>query len=199
MTDCNREPLLFSSLGRQEIVADFNGGRLTSDAGGLLLREADRRLGLTPKLAACIPDPRDPLLVIHQQETMLAKRVFGIALGYEDLNDHDTLRTDPLFAVLANKKPEVDGPLASSPTLCRLENRVAPASLARMAEVFVETFIASHQRPPREIVLDFDATDDRVHGQQEGRSFHGYYDDYCFLPPTSPTTSRTTAPSGTPA
>ncbi len=95
MTDCNREPLLFSSLGRQEIGADFNGGRLTSDAGGLLLREADRRLGLTPKLAACIPDPRDPLLVIHQQETMLAKRVFGIALGYEDLNDHDTRGRTP--------------------------------------------------------------------------------------------------------
>ncbi len=109
MTDCNREPLLFSSLGRQEIVADFNGGRLTSDAGGLLLRKADRRLGLTRKLAACIPDPRHPLLVIHEQETMLAQRVFGIALGYEDRNDHDTLRTDPLFAVLADKKPEADG------------------------------------------------------------------------------------------
>jgi len=182
MTDCNREPLLFSSLDRQEIVADFNGGRLTSDAGGLLLREADRRLGLTRKLAACLPDPRHPLLIVHEQETMLAQRIFGIALGYEDLNDHDTLRTDPLFAVLANKKPEADEPLASSPTLCRLENRVARQSLARLAEVFVETFIASYKRPPEKLILDFDATDDRVHGQQEGRFFHGYYDDYCFLP-----------------
>jgi hypothetical protein len=182
VTECNREPFLFSSLARQAVVADFAGGRLTSDAGGLLLREVDRRLGLTRKLSACVPDPRNPLLIRHDQNTMLAQRIFGIALGYEDLNDHDTLRTDPLFALLADKKPDPDEPLASSPTLCRLENRVARQALARMAEVFVETFIASHAQPPEEIILDFDATDDRVHGQQEGRFFHGYYDSYCFLP-----------------
>lgn len=182
MTDCNRQPLLFSSLIRQQVVADFNGGTLTSDAGGLLLREVDRKLGLTRRLADCIPDPREPLLIQHDQHTMLAQRILGIALGYEDLNDHDTLRNDPLFAVMADKKPEVDKPLASSPTLCRLENRVARQALAKMAEVFVETFIASHDKAPEEIILDFDATDDRVHGQQEGRFFHGYYDSYCFLP-----------------
>jgi len=182
MTECNRQPVLFSSLKSQKIVADFNGGQLTSDAGGLLLREADRKLGLIQRLAACIPDPRNPLVTVHDQQTMLAQRIFGIALGYEDLNDHNTLRDDPLFAVLADKKPDPDEPLASSPTLCRFENRVDRRSLVRMSEVLVETFIASHQQPPQELVLDFDATDDRIHGQQEGRFFQGYYDAYCFLP-----------------
>jgi hypothetical protein len=163
-------------------VADFDGGRLTSDAGGLLLREADRQLGLIRRLAACIHDPRDPLLTIHDQETMLAQRIFGIALGYEDLNDHDTLREDPVFSVLADKTPDPEAPLASSPTLCRFENRVDRKALVRMSEVFVETFIASHKRPPKELILDFDATDDCVHGTQEQRFFHGYYDNYCFLP-----------------
>jgi len=182
MTECNREPLLFSSLNRQQIVADFDGGQLTSDAGALLLREADRRLRFTEKLAACLTDPRDPAKIIHELQTMLAQRIFGIALGYEDLNDHDTLREDPLFAVLAEKRPDPEEPLASSPTLCRFENSVDRQSLIRLSEVFVETFIASHHRPPKELILDFDATDDRVHGLQECRFFHGYYDDYCFLP-----------------
>jgi hypothetical protein len=182
MTECNREPLLFSSLDRQQIVADFDGGHLTSDGGGVLLREADRRVDLTQRLADCLTDPRDPAKVIHDQRTMLAQRIHGIALGYEDLNDHDTLRDDPLMAVLANRRPDPEHPLASSPTLCRLENRIDRKALARMAEVFVETFIGSHRRAPKQIVLDFDATDDRVHGTQEGRFFHGYYDSYCFLP-----------------
>jgi len=182
MTECNAQPLLFSSLKSQKIVVDFEGGRLTSDAGGLLLREADRRLGLTRRLAACLTDPRDPAKVIHEQQTMLAQRIFGMALGYEDLNDHDTLRADPLFSILAERRPDPESPLASSPTLCRLENRVDRQSLGRMAEVLVETFIASHRRPPKELILDFDATDDLIHGNQEGRFFHGYYDSYCFLP-----------------
>lgn len=182
MTDCNRQPALFSSLKSQKIVADFDGGRLTSDGGGLLLREADRELGLVRRLAACIPDPRDPGLTVHDQETMLAQRIFGIALGYEDLNDHDTLRDDPLFSVLADKTPDPNEPLASSPTLCRFENRVDRRALVRMSEVFVETFIASRRKPPKELILDFDATDDLVHGAQEQRFFHGYYDHYCFLP-----------------
>lgn len=182
MTECTREPLLFSSLHRQQVVADFDGGQLTSDGGALLLREADQALELTRRLADCLTDPRDPAKVIHAQRTMLAQRIHGIALGYEDLNDHDTLREDPLFSVLADQRPDPDAPLASSPTLCRLENRIDREALARMAEVFVETFIASYRRPPKELVLDFDATDDRVHGGQEGRFFHGYYDGYCFLP-----------------
>jgi hypothetical protein len=182
MTDCNRQLALFSSLKSQKVVADFDGGRLTSDVGGLLLREADRQLGLIRRLADCIADPRNPLMTIHEQRTMLAQRIFGIALGYEDLNDHDTLREDPLFSVLADKTPDPDEPLASSPTLCRFENRVDRKALVRMSEVFVETFIASHKQPPKELILDFDATDDLVHGAQEQRFFHGYYDNYCFLP-----------------
>lgn len=182
MTQCNRTSLSFSSLGRQKIIGIFDGGRLTSDAGGLLLREADRQLNLTAKLAACIADPRDPAKITHDLKTLLAQRVFGIALGYEDLNDHATLRDDPLFAIFADQRPDPDAPLGSPSTLCRFENAITRESLARMAEVFVEQFIASHKHPPKELVLDFDPTDDRVHGKQEGRFFHGYYDSYCFLP-----------------
>lgn len=182
MTQCTREPMHCSSLNRQKVVADFDCGHLTSDAGGLLLREVDHRLHLTERLAACIPDPRNPDLIEHQQQTMLAGRIFGIALGYEDLNDHNTLRRDPLFSAIAEQKIDPDKPLASSPTLCRFENRIDRAALVRMAEVFVDIFIASHEHPPEELILDFYATDDRVHGKQEGRFFHGYYDHYCFLP-----------------
>lgn len=182
MTDCNRTSLCFSSLFRRKISADFDGGRLTSDAGGLLLREVDRRIGLTRALADCIVDPRDPEKIVHDVQVMLAQRIGGIALGYEDLNDHGTLRSDPVMQVLAERSPEPDAPLASPATLCRFENRITRASLARMSGVFVEQFIASFKCPPKELILDFDATDDRVHGDQEGRFFHKYYDHYCFLP-----------------
>ncbi|GJQ27890.1 MAG: IS1380 family transposase [Phycisphaerae bacterium] len=182
MTDCNAQPLLFSSLGRKKIVADFTGGTLTSDAGGLLLREVERRLGLVDQLAAVINDPRDPDRIQHDQRVMLAQRIFAIALGYEDLNDHQTLRTDPVLAVLTGRPPCPDEPLASSPTLCRLENRVTRGDLVRMSRVLVEQFIASYEKPPEELILDFDATDDPIHGNQEGRFFHGYYDHHCFLP-----------------
>jgi hypothetical protein len=160
------------------LVADFEGGEITSDAGGLLLREADRRLGLTEALSACIPDRRQDSKTRHSILEMVRQRVYGIALGYEDLNDHDHLRHDELMKVAV----EEDHALASSPTLCRFENGVGRASLSAMAEVFVERFIASFRTPPKELILDFDATDDTVHGSQEGRFFHGYYDSYCFLP-----------------
>ena len=182
MTECNRTSLSFSSLGRQKIIGDFDGGRLTSDAGGLLLRQVDRQLGLTTGLANGIADPRDPAKITHDLRTLLSQRVFGIALGYEDLNDHATLRDDPLFAILAEQRVDPDAPLGSPSTLCRFENAVTRGSLSRMSEVFVEQFIASHKCPPKELVLDFDPTDDRVHGKQAGRFFHGYYDSYCFLP-----------------
>ena len=182
MTECTSTKLTFSRLKRQEIVANFDGGRLTSDGGALLLREVDRRLGLTKALADCIADPRNPLMVIHDVRTMLIQRICGIAIGYEDLNDHQTLREDPLFSVLAEHRPDPEEPLASPATLCRFENRITRQSLIRMSEVFVDQFIASYKRPPKKVVLDFDATDDRVHGQQEERFFHGYYDHYCFLP-----------------
>jgi hypothetical protein len=182
VTQCNRQNLSFASLGRQKITADFRGGRITSDAGGLLLREVDRRIGLIDSLADCLSDSRDPAKITHQLRTLLAQRIFAIGLGYEDLNDHETLRDDPLMAVLTGQTPDPDAPLASPPTLCRLENSVTRQSLVRMSEVLLERFIDSHPRPPRQIVLDFDATDDPVHGQQEHRFFHGYYDGYCFLP-----------------
>jgi len=182
MTECTATKLTFTDLNRQQVVANFDGGRLTSDGGALLLREVDRQLGLTKALSDCVADPRHPLLVVHDVQTMLVQRIMGIGLGYEDLNDHHTLREDPLFSVLAEQRPDPDAPLASPSTLCRFENRITRGSLLGMSEVFVEQFIASHKRPPKELVLDFDATDDRVHGNQEERFFHGYYDHYCFLP-----------------
>lgn len=182
MTECNSAPLAFSSLSRKKILADFNGGHLTSDAGALLLREADRRTGLIDALAACISDPRDPSRIQHDVKTLLAQRVFGIAMGYEDGNDHQTLRSDLMMQLLAEMAPDPNEPLASPPTLCRFENGVDRKSLARLSEVFVDQFIASNAEPPKEIILDFDATDDRIHGDQEGSFFHGYYNHYCYLP-----------------
>jgi hypothetical protein len=182
MTDCNRQPLPFSSLGPKAVVADFDGGRLTSDAGALLLREVDDRIGLFDALDAAIPDPRLPLLVVHDQRAMIAQRVIAIALGYEDLNDHQALRTDPALQVAAATAPDPDAGLASPPTLCRLENRVDREALVRIAAALVDQFIAAHAAPPAHLILDFDATDDRVHGHQERRFFHGYYDHHCFLP-----------------
>ena len=182
MTECNRKSLLFSSLSRKKILANFNGGHLTSDGGALLLREVGRRTGLIDALAECITDSRDPAKIKHDLKTMLAQRVHGIALGYEDGNDHQTLRNDPIMQLLTDATPDPDDPLASPSTLCRFENKIDRQSLARMSAVFVEQFVASFRRPPKEIILDFDATDDAVHGNQEGRFFHGYYDHYCFLP-----------------
>ena len=182
MTECNSEPLVFSSLGRRPVLADFNGGRIVSDAGALLLREVDRRLGLIDRLDAAIPDPRNPALITHAQATLLRQRVFAIAMGYEDGNDHQTLRDDPLMQLVSGRGIDPEEPLASPPTLCRMENRVARKTLFEVARVLVEVFIASHREPPPELVLDFDATDDPVHGNQIKRYFHGYYDGYCFLP-----------------
>jgi hypothetical protein len=182
MTDCNRESLHFSSLGPRAVVADFQGGRLTTDAGALLLREVADSIGLFDALDAAIPDPRNPVFVIHGQRTMIAQRVTAIALGYEDLNDHHDLRADPVLQVAAGRLPEEALARASPPTLCRLENRVTRKALVKVAEVLVDQFIAAHPTPPGHLILDFDATDDRVHGKQEGRFFHGYYDHHCFLP-----------------
>ena len=183
MTECNTTNLPFSSLGRREIHADFSGGQITSDAGLLLLREADKQIGLVDAVNEAIPDPRNPDLITHPQRTLLAQRIFALAAGCEDLNDHQHLRDDPLWQ-LATEHPEVDGDatLASPPTLCRLENRVTKESLVRIANALVDLFLAAHATPPEEVVLDFDATDDPVHGHQEQRFFHGYYDAYCFLP-----------------
>ena len=182
MTDCNIQPLLFASLNHKKIQADFNGGSITSDAGALLLRELDKRIGLIDAINRCIPDLRNQFFIAHHQRTMLAQRILGIALGYEDLNDHQSLRNDSLFQIISERGIEEDMPLASPPTLCRLENRVSRKALAMISEVFVETFIRSYKKAPDELILDFDATDDLVYGKQEMRFFHGYYDHYCFLP-----------------
>jgi hypothetical protein len=182
MTQRNTQALSFSSLGSRRIEADFSGGSLTSDAGALLLREADKRIGLLDALDQAIPDPRHPELITHSQRSLLAQRIFGIALGYEDLNDHSSLRDDPLWQALAERAPDPEKPLASAPTLCRLENRVPRRALFEMSRVLVEQFINSFEEPPECLVLDLDATDDPVHGEQEDRFFHGYYGGYCFLP-----------------
>jgi hypothetical protein len=147
-----------------------------------LLREVDRRLKLVDLLDAAIPDPRNQNLVTHQQSTMLRQRIFAIALGYEDGNDHHHLRDDPLMQLVTERGIDPDQPLASPPTLCRLENRVSRGALVDIARVFVEMFIKSYSSAPKELVLDFDATDDPIHGNQVNRFFHGYYDQYCFLP-----------------
>jgi hypothetical protein len=182
MTDCSRDALTFTRLGAKQVLADFHGGRLTTDAGSLLLREAERRLGLFDALDTAIPDPRRPELIEHDQKAMLAQRITAIALGYEDLNDHHTLRGDPALQVVSGRDPAPEATLASPSTLCRLENRVDRAAAARIAAVLVDQFVAAHAEPPEALILDFDATDDPVHGKQEGRFFHGYYDHHCFMP-----------------
>jgi hypothetical protein len=171
------------------VEAEFNGGAMTSDAGGLLLRETDRRLDLLPRLAQCFTDRRSPSLVKHSVAEMVAQRVYGLALGYEDLNDHEQLRQDPLLRVLAGKA-DLDDPLAGKSTLNRLELSGDTASRYKkiacrqdaVGQLFVDLFLEAFDQPPEEIVLDLDTTDVELHGGQEGRFFHGYYDEYCYLP-----------------
>ena len=178
MPDCTSKQLEFEGFGRRRIEASFSGGDVSSDGGLLLLRKLERRLGLIDAVARVLADPRDPERVKHSVADMLRQRVFGLVQGYEDLNDHATLRND----VLMQTACERDRALASAPTLCRLENRASRAAAWAMHAVMVEKFIASFKAPPEELVLDFDATDDPLHGAQEGRFFHGYYDHYCYLP-----------------
>jgi len=168
----------FAKLGRREIDVGFDGGEVSSDGGLLLLRQVERRLGLLKAVAKMLPDPRSPLLVKHQTEQMLRQRVFGLCQGYEDLNDHDTLRND--LAVQTALERDTAG--ASSPTLCRFENRADRSAAVAISRILVEQFIASFKEAPTELIFDFDATDDIVHGNQDGRHFSAYYDNYCFLP-----------------
>ena len=191
-TQCNTKPLEFEPHGRRRVVADFDGGPITSDAGALLLRQVDRHLSVSDQVAACFTDHRDPKRIQYSLRTLIAQRMVGIAQGYEDLNDHDQLRHDPLMALLSENGPGSDSPpLAGKSTLNRLEHAPSqgPGRYHKidhdpdaLQALFVELFIQAHPQPPQEIILDLDATDDPLHGEQEGRFFHGYYNGYCYLP-----------------
>jgi DDE family transposase len=203
MTECTPTSFAFQDLGSRQVRAAFDGGFLTSDAGALLLRELEAQFGFLDKFAAGFTDHRDPDRIEHPVADLLKQRVYGLCLGYEDLNDHDRLRLDPLLAVLVGKtdplgeqrRTDADRgkPLAGKSTLNRLEltpvgadddsrYKKVVAHLDRIANYLVDVFLLQHPAPPTRIVLDLDATDDPLHGQQLGRFFHGYYDGYCYLP-----------------
>ena len=199
-TDCKDQPLLFQDLGARKVVADFSGGTLSSDGGALLLRQVDRGLGLTRELAGCFQDFRDARFVDHQLQQLLAQRLHGLALGYEDLNDHQTLRLDPLLAVACEKRDPLGQDrffsnhqgvaLASTPTLNRLElsnNRNTrahklPHDAKKVEACLLKMGVRCLPKHAREIVLDIDAMGHLLHGLQEGRHFNAYYGDYCYLP-----------------
>src|SRR3954468_23147095 len=202
-TECNPAYLDFPRLGTRQVLADFDGGAISSDGGALLLRETEARTGIIRQFAACFTDHRNTDLVEHPVEHLLAQRVYGLALGYEDLNDHDDLRTDPLLATVVGKgdpsgktrrrQRDRGKPLAGKSTLNRLELTPVGAGKASrdrkiscrtrdVERLFVALFLQAHPRPPERIVLDLDATDDPIHGHQLGRFFHAYYKGYCYLP-----------------
>ena len=192
MTQCSETLFQFEAHFSRQVVAEFSGARLTTEGGSLLLRQADRKIGLLRRVAACFADYRQPERIEHRLEEMLAQRIYGLALGYEDLNDHEQLRQDPLLAVLAGKK-DLGDPLAGKSTLNRMELTPAGSAAAEryhkisycaeaIDTLLVDLFLEAPRRAPREIVLDLDATDTPLHGRQEARFFHGYYGHYCYLP-----------------
>jgi hypothetical protein len=192
-TECTLDFFGFEPVEGREVTAAFDAGAITSDAGALLLGAADRAINMMARFAACFHDERREYLIEHEIVTLVGQRVFGIALGYEDLNDHDELRHDPLMAVLAGKlaaRREDCAPVAGKSTLNRLElSKLEPTRYHKIShnpvaikKLPVELFLEAHERAPKQIILDLDATDDPLHGQQEGRFFHGYYDCYCYLP-----------------
>lgn len=202
-TECNGKRFEFHPVGSREVRADFNGGAITSDGGGLLLREVEKRTGIIERFAGCFVDHRDPERIEHTVKELVGQRVYGIALGYEDLNDHDQLRRDPMLAVLAEKEDprgesrvrerDQGKALAGKSTLNRLELTKAEATEKErykkividpeeVDRLLVKVFLESYAKAPGEIVIDWDATDDPLYGKQEGRFFHGYYGNYCYLP-----------------
>ena len=193
-TECSQDSFDFASLGSRKVTAAFDGGSITSNAGALLLRETDRRIGLSRQVSACFTDGRRQDRVEHAVETLVAQRIHGIALGYEDLNDHDELRHDPVLGLVSGKaeaRRSDCAVLAGKSTLNRLEHapktdddryRKLSVDEGAMKRLFVSLFLKSHATPPERIILDLDATDDPIHGEQEGRFFHGYYKCYCYLP-----------------
>lgn len=178
MPNCTALTDLFPGISRRRIELNFDGGDITSDAGLLLLRQADRKLGLLERIAPLLPDNRDPELIEHSTLDLLRQRVYEIVQGNEDLNDHQRRRVDPALQTALNRTEVA----ASAPTLCRFEQRATAALTWKVQAEFVRQFIASHPKPPEELILDFDASDVPLHGDQEERFFHGYYDNYCYLP-----------------
>src|ERR1700757_4282827 len=192
-TECSRDLYGFAPVEGREVVAAFDGGAITSDAGAPLLGATDRAVGMMERFATCFHDIRRQHLIEHEVATLVGQRVFGIALGYEDLNDHDELRPDPMMALLAGKlaaRRKDCAPVAGKSTLNRLElSKLEPTRYHKISHnpiaiktLLVDLFVEAHERAPRQIILDLDATDDPLHGEQEGRFFHGYYDCYCYLP-----------------
>jgi hypothetical protein len=190
-TECTVEQLSFQGVGKRQIVARFDGGQLSSDGGGLLLLEVERRTSLMSQFAACFRDYRNATMVEHSLDSLIRQRVLGLALGYEDLNDHDQLRHDPLIATLVESADPTRA-LAGKSTLNRLELTPAGNGEDRYKRIvynteaidrfFVDVFLKAYEQAPDRIVLDLDTTDDEIHGGQEGRFFHGYYGSYCYLP-----------------
>jgi len=182
MTQCV-EQLHLGVLHGKRVTGGFDGGDISSDGGLVLIAAADRRLGLTRQLAACLSDAREPGKVRHRREELLAQRVYQIAAGYEDCNDADDLRRDPMLKTVVGRLPQTGRDLASQPTLSRFENAVTRRELWALAQVLVEQFVARHAATrPKYILLDFDATDDATHGQQQFAEFHGFYEEHCYLP-----------------
>lgn len=182
MTQCI-EQLALEILHGKRVTGGFDGGAISSDGGLMLVAKADRRLGLTRQLAGCLHDRRDPHKIRHQVHELLAQRVYQIAAGYEDCNDADDLRHDPVLKTAVGRLPQSDPDLGSQPTLSRFENAVTRRELWALAEVLVDQFLARHAATrPKVVLLDFDATDDATHGQQQFAEFHGFYEEHCYLP-----------------
>src|SRR5450432_1640200 len=191
MTECNQDRFEFASAhGRREIVAEFSGGTVSSDGGALLLQEADSKMNLLARFSQCFMDRRSPVLIEHSIEQMIRQRVYALALGYEDLNDHEQLRQDPLWSALAGKAQPGSEPLAGKSTLNRMELGAGVASRYKkitfwrdsVDELLVNVFLDAHPVAPQQIVLDIDTTDMPIHGNQEEKFYHGYYKHYCYLP-----------------
>ena len=178
MPKCTNKEIKFGRLGRREISANFEGGDISTEGGVLLLRQVDRKIGLSRAIAAALPDARDPARITHDLRALVAQRLYAQCQGWEDLNDHNTLRHDLAMQTAVGTAM----PLASAPTLCRLENRATREQAWTLHGVLIEQFITRFKTPPEELVLDLDTSDIPLHGDQELRQFHGYYDHYCYLP-----------------